>query len=325
MKILLYQSASEVDAIAMLGLAQVLGEQHHVDILVPKKQAYLFEGSIEGTILYFEAYPLPQQSSQRGLAVKIDQHFGRAYDTCIHTYVPSHVPRYFEDEYDKDRITHLYGVMSTIGITLPERHRLQHNFIYTEADEALVNAFAKSINIAKPIMLCDENEGFNKPTWFTPSFLLELKSFGYVLAGRGAQYDINLAALDLKQISLFFASRCAAATLLYNSITHAILTQSCEFTNKKIILCAPHNTCNLTKAVSQEPEKYAFVVLSKPTKANMESIFGTGTVIETPVKYELRAFPTKKPKHRIEKPTPVALVAQVDSVKITGDLFLWIH
>lgn len=153
MKILLYQSASDIDAIAMLGLAQVLSQQHHVDVLVPKNQAYLFEGSIDGAILHFEAYPLPQQSSQRGLAVKIDQHFGRAYDTCIHTYVPTHVPRYFEDEYDKDRLTHLYGVMSTVGITLPTRHLVQHNFIYTEADEALIAAFSKSINIAKPIFI----------------------------------------------------------------------------------------------------------------------------------------------------------------------------
>lgn len=328
MKILLYQSASDVDAIAMLGFAQVLSQHHQVDVLVLKKQAYLFEGAVSGSILHFEAYPIPQHSTQRGLAVKIDQHFGKAYDACLHTYIPAHAPRYFEEQFDKDRQTYFYDIAAVIGLTLPSRYYLQHTFVLDSAEQAATHTFAKNINIARPILLVDDCEGFNQPAWFNNGLLNELRTRGYMLAGRGPQHDINISSLNLKQINLFFQHYCAGGLFLYNTLFHTAISADADLTKKKIILCCPFDTCNMSRMTPSDPEKYSFVVVSRPTSGTIEAVFG-GQLPELPSPVDVyvekmsQIIDPPKPKKRVDLLRTNIVQADIKGAS-KDDLFLWI-
>lgn len=264
MKILFYLAAGNGDLINFTGVLRIIKLSHinyQLDILIPKKHLPLIANHPAiSNILFIEDYPnIPIHCTHERHDTEVAKTFKGKYNHILNAWGCK-----IQSENDGDYAKTMFNLMKQYGFVLPfERADIHPVFYYDFNDYSKINEYSKLIN--KPLILLEnESRSWDSPQKeYLPDINNYLKNNGYMTAGNGNEFDINLFDFNLKQCKLLFDT-CGKGFLgLSSGMTCAIYAKPNDYINKLVCVSGIYDGWNLSKHVES---KYTYKYFYKPYK-----------------------------------------------------------
>jgi hypothetical protein len=268
MNILFFLHAGNGDLINFTGPLGALKAEYpevNIDFLVTKKHSYILEGNPNvRTILHLDDYPVPKYCKDAGHSEVIKSHFQSQYDRIINAWAVEHFSKHKMTERNADFITLSMKTLGANGFPLKSsRKSCAAQFFYNDDDRKQVDGFVELNRNAigtKKIVLMEANSF----SWKSPeqpnvyNRLATLNKFGYITAGNGDKFDLDISVLNLKQTKLFFDKYCSGFYGLSSGMTCSIYARSTNFAEKNIVINGLYPSWNLVENFEKAPRRYLF-------------------------------------------------------------------
>lgn len=260
MKILFYLAAGNGDLINFTGVLNLIKCKHpeyEIDFLVLKRQSYILENNpCIGKLLFFEDYKhIPQHCTSDNHDNTVISTFCNEYNFVFSVWGckikdPSMNNYDYADVMAK--LINEYGFNITYS-----RREIIPTFYYSSNDYLKITDYSKLNN--KIILVEDKcYSAQNLQAAHNESIYSYLRNSGYLLAGNGSNFDINISELNLKLAKLFFEMHCCGFLGLSSGMTCAIYSYPTLYVDKKVIISGQTPSWDFSKIVHGYKNYYYF-------------------------------------------------------------------
>lgn len=262
MNILLYLAAGNGDLINFTGILQIIKNnyvEYNIDFLILKKHYDIIKNNpcIRNIMFIDDFNDIPKHCTLDHHDDIIIKKFENQYNYIFNVWACKLKDKTKQTfDYAKD----MFSLMNEYGFNLKsERINMQPVFYYNKEDyieiERNINNFLKS-----QIILV-ENECFsfeNVQQKYNEEIFEYLREKGYVLAGNGDFFDLNISNLGLRQVKLFFEQYCYGFLGISSGMTCAIYAYPTFYTNKKILVSGQSSSWNFSNFIPGKNNYYYF-------------------------------------------------------------------
>lgn len=246
MKILLYLSAGNGDLINFTGVLRALKVVHPdyiFDMLIPKKHYVLIKGHpAVNNVLFIDDYPeIPIHCTHENHDAMILKIFKSKYNRVLNAWGCK-----IQSENDGDYANTMFKLMRQYGFVLPfDRYNINPVFYYDLDDYKKIYDFYEQVT--KPLVFIEnESRSWNSPQIKHLGKINEyLLSSGYMTAGNGSDYSIDLKDLNLKECKLFFDKMGAGFLGLSSGMTCAMYANPNDYINKTVCVSGIYDGWNV--------------------------------------------------------------------------------
>lgn len=262
MKILFYLAAGNGDLINFTGILNLIKARYPdyiFDFLIIRKQFSIIENNpCINKVLFFDEYPeIPNHCTLDGHDDAIRSVFNVKYDFILNCWgCKIKDPR--ENNYDYADV--MAKLMIEYGFDIRyTRREIVPTFYFSAKDYDAASKCAVTANNRKILLIEDQCfSAQNLQAAHNAPIFEYLKNTGYVLAGNGDGFDINISQLNLKSTKLFFEIYCYGFLGLSSGITCAIYAYPNFYANKKVIVSGQTPSWNFSEILFGNKNYYYF-------------------------------------------------------------------
>lgn len=261
MKILLYLAAGNGDLINFTGVLNVLKckyPDYTFDFLVLRKQKSILENNPAiNKVICFDEYPeIAPHCTLDGHDDSVHFVLSKQYDFIFNCW-GCKIKNPSDNNYDyadvMGRLMNEYG----FGIKYTRREIIP-TFFYSSEDHITINSYRRPIT-DKIILIEDECfSAQNLQSVHNEPIFAYLKNVGYILAGNGDRFDINISQLNLKLTKLYFEECCYGFLGLSSGITCAIYAYPNFYIGKKVIVSGQTPSWNFSEILHGSKSYFYF-------------------------------------------------------------------